>query len=643
MRVNKYLTGVLIAAAMMLQVNECLAQKDSLSWNDLKNLSLEELMNIEITSVSRRPEQLEQAASAIQVITQADIRNSGAKTLPEALRLASNLQVAQANSSQWAISARGFNNVLANKLLVLIDGRTVYTPLYAGVFWDVQNILLEDVDRIEVISGPGGTLWGANAVNGVINIITKSSKNTKGLFAEATAGSNLPGIASLRYGGQLGEKLAYRIYGLRFKLGNTLLTTGSKSGDEWKIAQGGFRMDWDASEKDNVSFQGNIYDGRPNPDAIQIPVIASGSNLLLHWDHKTSVKSDYQLQIYYDHTWRDFSNNFTEDLKTYDIDWQHHYQVGLRHQMNYGADFRIMDHNVTNLQLFNFLPEHKVLYLYSVFLQDRIMMWEDRLYLTLGAKIEHNSYTGLEFQPNGRLTWAAAKNQTIWAAVSKAVRTPARIDRDFSLLSAQGTPVILTNDHFVSATVTAYELGWRIHPVKTLSLSLSTFYNIYDNIRSVEPGPAPTFLPVTFANGVKGESYGVELAITTQVTSWWQLKGGYTFFDKKMSAKPGKKDLNKASAESNDPKHQAVVQSNIKLPANFEVGTVIRYIDKLPEPYVPEYLSLDLRIEWKLSKAIEVNIVGQNLLDDHHPEFIPASPSAREIERSIYGKITFWL
>ena len=610
----------------------------------LLKLSLEDLMNIQVTSVSKNMENLEQTASAIQVITQADIRNSGAKTLPEALRLASNLQVAQVNSSQWAISARGFNNVLANKLLVLIDGRAVYTPMYAGVFWDVQNVLLEDVDRIEVISGPGGTLWGANAVNGVINVITKNSKYTKGLFAEAGAGSNFLGFASLRYGGQLNNKITYRVFGTGFKLGNTLLTNGSKANDEWTMGKAGFRMDWDASEKDLVTFQGNLYRGRPNPDAADTAVTATGDNLMLRWTHTSSERSDFQLQLYYDHTWRKFGNPFSEDLKTYDIDWQHRIKFGNRHEVTYGTNFRMMDHNVNDLPLFGFFPARKTLYLYSGFLQDKILLIKDRLHFTIGGKIEYNSYTEFECQPNGRLSYTPTEKQTIWAAVSQAVRTPSRIDRDFAAYLAPGVAFIQGNKNFVSETLTAYELGWRLQPHKTLSISLSSFYNIYDNIRSAEPGTTPPLnTPITFGNGVQGETYGIELAFMNQLTSWWSLKGGYTFLKKHLWLKADSKDANDATAESDDPQHQLVIQSNIKLPARFELGTVIRYVDKLPEPYVPSYFGLDMRIGWMLSKTIELNLVAQNLLDNHHPEFIPASPSPREIERSIYGKISFRL
>jgi iron complex outermembrane receptor protein len=614
-------------------------ERDSLlSLQALKHLGLEELMNIEVTSVSKRPEKLNEVASAIQVITQKDIRNSGAKTLEEALRLAPNLQVGQVNSSQWAISSRGFNNVLANKLLVLIDGRTVYTPLYAGVFWDVQNLVMEDIDRIEVISGPGGTLWGANAFNGVINIITKNSKDTKGLFAEGAFGSNLPGLGSLRYGGRISNRFFYRVYGTGFKLGNTIDTNGLKANDNWTMLQGGVQLDWEASAKNKLSLQQNIYNGRPNPDAGDTSVLARGENFVARWNHTFSEKSESQLKGYYDHTFRDFKNGFTEDLKTYDIDWHHRYDPGQRNVLTYGLNFRLMDHDVTNLELFAFLPEHKRLYRYSAFLQDEIILFKDRLRFTLGSKIEKNNYTGFEYQPNVRIAWVGLKKQTFWGAVSRAVRTPARIDRDFFLFLAPNIP-LLSGSEFISETVIAYELGWRSQPMENLSFSLASFYNMYDHLRSVEPGPPPFNIPVTFGNGVKGNSYGIELSATHKVKDWWLLRGGYTFLRKDLSVKPGSKDMNGGTAESNDPEHQFLIQSEIDITKGIECGTVVRYVDKLPKPEVKGYMELDMRIGWKLTKVLELDLVAQNLLHNHHFEFIPSSPAPRQVERSIYGKI----
>jgi iron complex outermembrane recepter protein len=626
--------------ALLLLFNQAFGQvPDSLlAPTALKKLSLKELLDVEVISVSKHPEKLTEVASAIQVITQQDIRNSGAKTLPEALRLASNLQVAQVNSSQWAISARGFNNVLANKLLVLIDGRTIYTPLYAGVFWDVQNLVLDDIERIEVISGPGGTLWGVNAVNGVINIITKNSKDSKGLFVEGLAGSHVPGMGSIRYGGSINNKLSYRIYGMGYKLGSSVDTNKLKVNDEWSNWQGGVRLDWDASAKDKLSLVQGIYKADPNPDGGDTSVLAKGDNITARWNHIISGKADFQLQVYYDHTLRDFGNGFTEDLKTYDIEWQHRNQLGVRHQLTYGLNFRLMDHLVTNLDLFSFLPAHKKLYNYNAFVQDEITLITDRLRLTVGTKAGSNNYSGFEYQPNVRITWLPSKSQTVWGAVSRSVRTPSRIDREFYLDLLPNFPFI-TGSKFDSETLIAYELGWRSQPIENLSLSLATYYNRYDNIRSVEPGPPPFGIPVTFGNGVKGNTYGVELSATCQVLNQWMLRGGYTFLKKDLSVKSTSMDLNKGSAESNDPEHQFLLQSVVNIVKKIEWGTVFRYIGKLPKPAIKAYTGLDVRIGWKITSVFEVSLIAQNLLNEQHLEFIPSSPGPRNIERGLFGKV----
>lgn len=606
--------------------------------DELKRLSVEELLDVEVTSVSRRPERLSQAASAIQVISQEEIRRSGATSLPEALRLASNLQVAQVNSSQWAISARGFNNVLANKLLVMIDGRTVYTPLYAGVFWDVQDTLLEDVDRIEVVSGPGGALWGANAVNGVINVTTRGAQQTQGLFLQADAGRELRAMGGMRYGGELTPNLHYRIYGKAFERDDTTLTDGSDAGDDWNMKQGGFRLDWD-SDGTVLTLQSDVYDGKPNPDGDEV-VSASGGNLLGRWQHTISEDSDFQLQMYYDRTRRDFNNGFAEDLATYDIDWQHRFALGSRHEVILGLNARRMDHQVDNLPLFAFLPAHEVMDRYGVFVQDEITLIPERLRLTLGSKLEDNDYTGTEHQPSGRLAWTPTDAQTLWAAVSRAVRTPARIDRDFYLDLAPSFPFIVGGD-FQSEKVLAYELGWRLQPDADASISLSAFFNEYDDLRSVQPGGPPFGLPVTFANAVEGDTYGLELAAAYQLLEGWRLKGGYTFLKKHLAVKPGSIDLNDASVESNDPQNQLVIQSLLDLPYGVELDGVVRYIDALADPQVRSYVSVDLRVAWSVTEQLEVSIVGQNLLDERHPEFVPSNPSAREIERGVYGRVTW--
>lgn len=649
------LTCLPLVLGIILCGNFAKAQdKDSLdTFSQLKKLSIEQLMEVEIEviSVSKRPEKLLEAASAVQVITKDDIRNSGATNLPEALRLVPNLQVAQVNASQWAISARGFNNVLANKLLVMIDGRVVYTPMYAGVFWDVQNVMLEDVERIEVVSGPGGTLWGANAVNGVINIITKNSKDTKGTLAQVSAGTSLLSQTNLRFGGQITDRLSYRVFGSAFKRGSTVLNDTSKAQlkentnthDAWTMGMGGFRMDWESTKKDLLTVQGNLYDGRPDPDGAK-PVVANGGNFLGRWNHRVSERSDFQLQAYYDHTWRDFRNGFAEKLKTYDLDGQVRVQVRKRHEVLTGFGLRLMDHQTNNLALFGFFPSSKTLHLYSAFVQDKITLIENRLSLTLGSKFEHNSYTGFQYQPSGRLAWTVAKRQMLWAAVSRAVRTPARIDREFSIYLTPELPIITGSNSFKSEELLAYELGWRSQLLEKLTISVSSFYNVYDNLRSAEPGPPPFGIPIAFRNGVKGHTYGVELAVNYQATKWWQLRGGFTFLKKELSVKPGSVDANNATAESNDPKHQFLIQSALKLPGRIELGTVFRYVGALLTPPhsfkpVPAYAGLDIRVAWMLNKIIEFSVVGQNLASAQHAEFIPTSPSPRNIQRSVYGKV----
>ena len=592
-----------------------------------KKLSLEELMNVEVTSASKRPEKLSETASAIQAISGDDIHRSGATILPEALRLLPNLQVAQVNSSQWAISARGFNNTLANKMLVLIDGRAVYTPLYAGVFWDVQNVMLEDIDRIEAVSGPGGTLWGANAVNGVINVISKSARETQGTYASAGAGSFQQDFAAIRSGGTIAPDLFLRVYGQHFDRGNTLLANGQDAPDDWGMTQGGFRMDWEPG-RDTVTLQGDLYEGNPDPDG-GAPVAISGGNVLSRWSHTVSATSDFQLQVYYDRTMRDLGTGFAENLNTYDLDWQHRFQFGGFQEVIWGLGYRFMDDRTVNPATFAFDPPHRQLDVFSAFLQDEIVLIADRLRLVLGSKFERNDYTGFEYQPSGRLAWTPTEDQCIWGAISRAVRTPSRIDRDFS-----AAPFLVTNPDFESEKLLAYEVGWRFRPHELLALSVATFYNEYDDLRSVEPGP-----PFTLGNGVEGETYGVELTADSRIVDFWRLRGGYTFLKKNLRVKSDSQDLNQGTAESNDPRNQFLVQSTVDLPANFAFDSVVRYVDVLSDPHVSSYVELEVRLGCRPTEHLEFSLVGQNLLDHSHPEFT-RSATAGEIPRSVYGSIT---
>ncbi len=605
-------------------------------------------MNQEVTLVSRRPEKWFTSPSAVQVITGEDIRRSGATSIPEALRLASNLQVAQVDAANWGISARGFNRGspvgsgpgftfgLANKLLVLIDGRSVYTPLFAGVLWDVQDTLLEDIDRIEVISGPGASLWGANAVNGVINVVTKSAKDTQGGLMTAGGGTQLQDFAGFRYGSTLATNVFFRIYGKYFDRNSTVFPDGTPAANDWRMGQGGFRLDWLPANGDTVTLQVDGYAGSIEQLALS-DATANGQNILGRWTHVLSDESDLSLQLYWDRTKRTVPGVGAETLDTYDLDFQHRFPLGERNKFVWGAGYRLVSDKVANSQILSFVPAGRNLQLFSGFLQDEISLVRDRLHLTLGARLEHNDYSGFEVQPNARLAWTPNDWQTVWGAVSRAVRSPSRIDRDLLLRVPPVT--LLGSQNSDSEKLLAYELGYRIRPLSRLVLSLAAFYNDYDDIHSVEPTIAsPTTL--VFGSGLRGRSWGAELSGTYQVTDRWRLRGGYTYFDKRLSMKPGSQDVTQGLAEGNDPRHQFLLQSLLDLPFHFELDWVARYVDTLPSPNVPSYFTIDARLAWRPRRNLELAIVGQNLWDDRHPEFGPAF-TRQEIPRSVYGKMTW--
>jgi len=599
------------------------------------------LMDIDVTSVSRQPEKWFSTASAVQVITEEEIRRSGATSLPEALRLAPNLQVAQVNSSSWAISSRGFNNGLANKLLVLMDGRTLYTPLFAGVYWDVQDTLLEDIDRIEVISGPGGTLWGANAVNGVINIITKSAKDTQGTMLIAGGGTFLQDFAGARYGDKLGENVYFRLYGKYFDRNGAVFPNGQEATNDWRMGQGGFRLDWLPKNGDIVTFQGDFYSGniqQPGPGSTGV----DGQNLLGRWTHPISETSDLTVQMYWDRTFRRITGSFVEELNTYDLDFQHRFGLGERHNVIWGAAYRLMPDHIgnSNPSGFAFMPPNRNLQLFSGFLQDEISLVPERLRLTVGTKLEHNDYSGFEVQPSGRLAWTPDEQQTVWGAVSRAVRSPSRIDVDLFAASTPALPGGLAGGpDFVSETVIAYELGYRVKPLDRLALSVAGFYNDYTDIRSLSTNSTSNNAFV-FRNDNRAQTLGVELSGAYDLTSWWRIRAGYTFLNKDVSIEPGGSDANRGRAEGNDPEHQVIWQSTIDLPFHLELDSNFRYVDSLPSPAVPSYFTFDLRLAWCPINNLELSIVGQNLADNQHPEF-GAAVTRQEIPRSVYGKVVW--
>lgn len=636
----------------------------SLNVENIADLSLEQLTEIKITSVSREEEKLSDAASAIQVITSDDIRRSGATNIPEALRLATNLQVAQTSAHGWVISARGFSSDVGNKLLVLIDGRTVYTPLFSGVFWDRQDYLLEDIDRIEVISGPGGTLWGSNAVNGVINIITKKARDTQGVYFEAGGGTELKGFTGVRYGGSLTPDVNYRVYGKFSERDGSVVSNGTKVTDAWDAGQGGFRLDATPGSQNVFTLQGDYYNNDEGiPTGGNSKII--GANILGRWTHSFSKDSEMSLQLYYDKTRLTLptpasplviagiplapAGIFMDSLDTYDMDFQHSFRLGMRNRVIWGLGYRFTHDEVVNAPNLAFLPTHLDQQLFSGFIQDEFTLIPNRLSLTLGTKLEHNDYTGLEIVPSGRIQWNIKPDHTLWAAVSRAVRTPSRIDRDISQ-PAPGVPpffiVLLSGgSEFDSETVVAYELGYRGKLSSRIFSSLSFFYNDYNKIRSTSF--SPTVLPLFFENNVEGKTYGFELNLNYQVNNWLRLTAGYNLLREDIDVKAGRFDFNNALNETADPEHQFSIRSFIDLPQDVELDAGLRWVDTLrinnagTADTVPSYFELDVRLGWKPINNLEFSIAGQNLLHDHHPEFGLTSPDRREIERGVYGKMVW--
>jgi len=628
------------------------------SASELKKMSLQELFDMEVTSVSKEPEKLSEAASAIQVITQEDIERSGASSIPEALRLADNLDVAQKNAHDWAISARGFNTALANKLLVLIDGRTVYTPLFSGVFWDQQDYLLEDIDRIEVISGPGGSLWGANAVNGVINITTKSAKDTQGLYVEAGGGTELQDFVGMRYGGTLATDVYFRVYDKYFNRDDEVFGNGDSANDSWKMGQAGFRIDAEQSLQNTFTLQGDAYDGNENVTTGGDAGV-SGGNVLGRWSHAFLDAGDMSLQLYYDRTQLSDpipafvadattlapAGTLKDDLDTYDLDFQHRFQLGDRNRIVWGLGYRFTHDVVQNAPALAFFPTTLDHNLYSAFVQDEIRFWRD-LYFTAGTKIEHNDYTGFEVEPSARLQWNVVTNQTLWTAVSRAVRTPSRIDRDLSEPAPPNLVVLKGDSDFDSETLIAYELGYRAQLAQKVATSISAFYNNYNDVRSTSATPG-TILPFFFQNNLEGQTYGFEFTGNYQALDWWRLHAGYDLLKEHIHVKPGQEDINDGHNETADPQQQFSVRSSMDLPRHTELDAGLRWVDTLhinsgaTLGTVPSYFEMDVRLAWHATKRLELSLVGQNLLHDQHPEYGFPSPTREEIERNVYGKVAW--
>lgn len=603
-----------------------------------KKLSLAQLMDVEVTSVSRRPEMLVDTASAVQLVTGEEIHRAGATNLPQALRLLSNLQVAQIDSRQWAITARGFNNSTTNKLLVLLDGRALYTPLYAGVFWDAQDTFLDDIDRIEAISGPGATQWGSNAVNGVINITTKSAQDTQGGLLTGSAGTELRASGGARYGGTLAPGVFYRVYGKYAERDSTVTAAGQDARDAWHVSQGGFRIDWARTTADQLTLQGDAYQGRiaqATADDIQI----DGTNLLGRWGRTFSPQSTLTVQTYFDYTHRIIPGSITEHLGIFDLDVQHRLPVGDVFDFMWGGTYRFMNDRVRNPVSLAFYPANVKREWFSGFAHGERTMLDNRLRVTAGVKLEHNPYTGLEFQPNVRAVLKWREHQRFWGAISRAMRTPSRIDRE---LFAPAAPpyTVAGGPSFESEKLLAYELGYRIEPSPAWALSLATFYHDYNDLRSLEPSATPGG-PLLLANGLRGKSYGAEVNLDYRVTERWRLKFGYTALHVSSAQKPGSLDRTSIRSQALDPHGSALVRSQLDLPAHTAIDLTARYVSRIAFHNVPAYTELDLRLSWRPVEALELAVTGRNLLDAQHPEFGADLPARREIERSVNASFTW--
>jgi iron complex outermembrane recepter protein len=637
------------------------AQEPYRAPSELKKLSVEELLDIDVTSVSKYPEKLSSAAAAVSVLTQEDITRSGVTNIPDALRLVPGLDVAQVDAHTWAISSRGFNDVFANKLLVLMDGRSVYTPLFSGVFWEVQDTFLPDIDRIEVVRGPGATLWGANAVNGVINIITKSARDTQGLLLYGGGGTEEQGITGARYGAKINDDAFVRIYAKYFNRDSSVLPDDTDAHDSWDMFRAGFRLDWDPTHQDSVTVQGDIYTGQqdevyavptttfPFSGIIRSTDNVSGGNVLGRWSERFSADSELTVQTYYDRTVRN-SGVFAENRDTGDIDVQHRFGLGERQEIIWGFGFRITHDDVLNSLNVALVPDSRTLKLYSAFVQDDIVIVPEQLRLTIGSKFEHNDFTGFEVQPSIRLSWTPARSQTVWASISRAVRTPSVAESDVRLNPAPpvplppGTITIFGNPNLLSEELLAYEIGYRTQPVNQLTFDVSAFYNHYDNLRSVEPLTPGPVGPSQAENKLFGETYGAEISAKFQVFKHWRLEGNYSYLNIQVHREAGSRDVtSELMAEKSSPRNQFVIRSLLDLPWNVRFDGALRYVDTLPAPQIPSYLTLDLRLAWSPRKDLEIAIVGQNLLDDHHSEFAPTFVGTQrtEVQRSFYGTVVW--
>jgi iron complex outermembrane receptor protein len=661
------LTLLLVLAGL---VNQGFAapQGDQAIGEPLKQLSLADLGNVEVTTTSKEPEEVWKTSAAVFVITQDDIRRSGATSIPEVLRLAPGVEVAQVDADHWSVAIRGFGAVLASKLLVLIDGRSVYTPLFAGVYWQAQATPMEDIDRIEVIRGPGGTIWGANAVDGVINIITKNTKDTHGSMATLGGGNVDQGTSSVRYGGGNGRGFNYRVYGLGFVRGAGFHPTGPQF-DEWRMGQTGFRTDWDRNTRDTFTLQGDIYrEGAGNgttyalyspPSQVNAFATAelTGGNLLGRWKRVLNEGSDFQLQAYVDRT-NHFEPEFGETRDTFDIDFLDHLTLPGQQNFLWGLGARVSPGNVVQrVPTIDFLPQHRTDLIYSGFVQDEIAFFNRRFSVTVGTKLEHNNYTGFEVQPSGRLLWNRTPRESLWASVTRAVRTPSRLDTDVELTDfATVTPLpiylrVNGNPHFQSEKLVAYETGYRRLVTPHCYVDVALFYNQYNDLYSFQvgtffletsPAPVHAVLPLLTSNGIHGTTKGFELSPDWKPVKGWELRASYSYLDMGLKNRASSNDpTSVAGYEGSSPRHQVVIQSFVNLPKKLEFDQTYRYVSALPAQTVGSYQTMDARFGWHITPELELSVGGKNLLQPHFAQYGGDPGGLVDVKRSAYAKLVW--
>ncbi len=604
---------------------------------ELRGLSLQELANIDVTGVFKRPEPLSKTPASVYVITREDIRRSGARTLVEALRLAPNLEVARRNANDYAVTARGFDFYQAsNKMLVEIDGRSIYTPLHAGVLWDEQQVPIEDIDRIEVISGPAGTIWGANAVNGVINVITRDAHDTQGGYGRLDVGSQDSG-GTAQYGGRFGSNGAFRVYGQGSNFGETRNANGTGRNDDWRARQGGFRADWshgaDAFNLEGDAYRNTVSEGMPAK-------FNTGGNITGHWTRQLDNDSSVALQAYYLRADREPLDT-TDDLDTFDIEGRHNFRLGQSNEVVWGAGYRL---NRTTFRpnmsapFFITDPPSEHIHIANLFAEDTVALRPD-LKFTFGSKFEYSSLSGMEVMPSVRAGWQFAQDHFLWAAVSRAVRTPSVIDRDFRTIPAI-TLFRKAGDSFDSEKLIAYELGYRGRPDDRSTLSVTAYYHDYDDLRIIETVPGTT--QITFGNGLSGFTAGVEVWGDYRVTSRWRLMAGANLLRKRLTLGPNAITTALEQHEGDDPAYQLFLRSYFNITDDIEFDVNVRKVGPLPFPQIPGYVGLDLHLGWHVTDRVELALVGQNLAAPNHIETGTAAATdyRGEIPRAVYGSIT---